>query len=101
MSVDLCGQNNQRAECLLYVVFFGSSTGLRTGHPHVIQRLRTKTTKWSSEGQNLTNLRSEIQKVRGKTEVELITCFGKHRSRSSKLFKDYRVLQVSGHSSPA
>lgn len=54
-----------------------------------------KTTKWSSERQNLTNLRSEpdwswINHIR----------FGKHSSSTTKLLKVCRVLQVSGHWSP-
>lgn len=63
-----------RVECLLYVLFFGSSSGPSTGPPNVIQRPRAKKAKCSLEEQNLTN-KVEVRnsKVTGKAEVELIT----------------------------
>lgn len=52
--------------------FIGSSTGLCTGPPHVIQRPRAKTVKWSSVGvKNKYEVRN--WEVTGKNEVELIT----------------------------
>lgn len=54
-----------------------------------------KTTKWSSERHNFTNLRSEPDWSR----INHIR-FGKHSSSTTKLLKVCRVLQVSGHWSP-
>lgn len=101
MSADICEQNNQRVECLLYVVFLGSSTGLSTGPLHVIQRPRAMAAKWSSEGQSLNKFEARNWSVPGKTEAELITSGLVNTAQEGvKLFKVCRVLQMSGYSSP-
>lgn len=86
-----------RVECLLYVVFFWSPTGLSTGPSCVIQRPKAK----SANGPQPSKFEIRNWKVTGKTELELIAFVsGKHSSRRSKLFKINRVLQMSRYSSP-
>lgn len=52
---------------------FGSSAGLRTGPPHVIQDQEQRHQNGPKSGKTSQIWGQKIQKVRGKNEVELIT----------------------------
>lgn len=60
---------------------------------------KSKGSKWSSEEQNTNKFEARNWKVTEWSGINRLR-FGKHSSRRSKLFKVYRVLQMSGYSSP-
>lgn len=98
MAVDLCGQNNQTAESLPHDVFFWEAPqGLKRGPLRVIQTQQ----RWSSEEEKPRQSEvRKIEKVRGKTEVELITRVWLDTARGVvNRLKPAGFLQVSGHSS--
>lgn len=90
MAADLCGQNNQTAESLPHDVFFWEAPqGLKRGHLRVIQTQQ----RWSSEEEKPRQSEvRKIEKVRGKTEVELIT--SRLARRSSKSHKPFEACGV-------
>lgn len=81
-----------------YVVFSGAPQGL----VHALLMLfKIQKQRQQNGPQRGKKIKARNWKVTGKTEVELIiSVFGKHSSTKSKLFKVYRVLQMSGYSSP-
>lgn len=81
-----------------YVVFSGAPQGL----VHALLMLfKIQKQRQQNGPQRSKKIKARNWKVTGKTEVELIiSVFGKHSSTKSKLFKVYRVLQMSGYSSP-